>query len=817
MSRLGRHLSPLGGAAFAVAGLLLGLPAWRGDWSQVLTLGLALAAGLAAAFAARWADDPAQRRLLLALSALSPVALIAPPFQPVAELASLRLFEAALVLDALWTLSWRRPVKGEQRGRGRLPWLVFLYGGALALAGTQPRLAQVPLGWALPPAWVGLGLLLAGLAAIRRLLRPDDLNQEVAALHSLWAIVAAGAAIALAAWLSAGRAELLWAAAAAAIIAEVGLAARDLHLDRLSFSMHDALAPALVAALFGLGAYFGLAASPGPGRATVAGAVLVAALVAWPLSLGLRAALRRVPPRSRSALERAAREVEELADEAQDLDALVRAFTPLGKALPRGRIALVTFDPDWTLILGDDEVESRTGGPGAVLRDLLATPFHVRPLLARRVIDRSVRDVSLRPTAELAEELETELIVPVPGGAATPLVGALLVGGPQRGWLRGWRGGRLLEMARPMGTRIRAAVEAEAASRQIRELEGAQAAAEDQVERLEYRLERLGEENRLLRADRAGTRPTEVVGRSEAMEALLADIAHAARVPASLLIRGEAGTGRTLVARSIHEASDRREGPMVRLDCTGTAPALHCEALVGRADGAGARPGLFELADQGTLVLEEVGALSLDAQAELIRLLASGEVARITSGEGRPSLRHVDVRVMATTGRTSEGAVARDTLLPELHDRLKALQVDVPPLRARTGDIPQLAQFFLEKAVQRHGLAIDGFSPEALDALEGYRWPGNVRQLRAVIEHAALAARGTKVSSADLPPLENASLTATPSLDEFLSGTYDEIERAILLYALERARGNKTEAARLLGLKRTTFVSRLQKHQLDTE
>jgi two-component system response regulator HydG len=817
MSRLGRHVLPLGGAAYALACLILGLPGWRGDWRDLLTVGLALAAGLLAADAAQWAHDPTRRRLLLVLGALSPVTLVAPTFQLVEELSTLGLLEAALVLDALWTLSWTKGGNGDRRGRGRALWLVLLYGGALVCAGVQARLGHSAYAVAAPLAWGAVCSTLLVLAALGRLLHPADLNQEVSAHHTLWCVAIAAVAAGLAAWLSAGRIELIWAVTVAALIREVGRATRDLREDRTSFSVREVLAPVLVAALVGAGVYAALLGRPGLGPETAAGAIVAATVLAWPLSQGARALLERLPPRSTAAIERAARDVEERADEAESLHELVTALSPLATAFPRGAIALVTFDPDWTLVLRDGEVEHRFSGPGATLRDLLATPFHTMPLLARQVVDRSVREFALRQTAELVEELHAELVVPVPGGAASPLVGALFVGGPRRGRLRGWIGGRLLQMARPLGIKIRAAVEIEAAGRRTREAEAAHALAEDRAERLEFRLELLGEENRLLRADRAGTRSTEVVGRSEAMTALLVEIERAARVPSSLLVRGESGTGRTLVARSIHEASDRAEGPMVLLDCAGTPQATHREALVGRADGGLSRPGLIELADQGTLVLEEVGALSLDAQAELVRLISTGEIARAQGSEGRPSLRHVDVRVVATTGRTAERALAEDALLPDLHDRLRAIQINVPPLRERRGDTPQLARFFLEKAIRRHGLALEGISPEAIDALERYRWPGNVRQLRAVIEHAALSARGRWLSRSDLPSLADASETPAPTVGELLVGTFDEIEREVLVHALARAKGNKTEAAKLLGLKRTTFVSRLQKHRLDAE
>ncbi len=590
--------------------------------------------------------------------------------------------------------------------------------------------------------------------------------------------------------------------------------ARQLYDDETTFSMRRAAAPLIVAALIGLNGSL-LAMEGGIwSTATVAAALVLTALLAPP-AVGLAGVLlKRVPPTAADRLEEIIERASEQTGEMLDLDQLITSLTTLDEALSKSGVALVSFNPDLTLILKDGDVEQRSTGPGAQLRDMLATPLYVRPLLAAHLVHRAVREPALRPMAELIEEVSAELIVPLPGGPGGMLAGALLVGRPKRGRLKARRAACLLALARSLGPRFRAAVMLELAGRRIGELESTRSLDEDRLERLDYQLERLGEENRLLRADRAGTSPKEVVGRSGAMQHLLAKIDQAAGVRSSLLIRGESGTGRTLVARMIHEASDRREGPLVYFGCAGVPQGSHLPTLLGQADGTIARPGLIKLADQGTLLLEEIGALSLDAQAELIRLLASSEVSGTPNANADPTLRQVDVRVVGTTGRTSADAIAQDTLLPELHDRLKALQLRVPPLRERGGDIPELALFFLKKIASRHGIALQGFQQEALDALDAYLWPGNVRQLRAVIEHAALTAKGRVVTLADLPDLgQKPTADVTPGRT-VLKGTFEEVEREVLRSALSQANGNKTEAARHLGLKRTTFTSRLRKYGL---
>lgn len=825
--------------AYAIAGAIAGFGTWRGDWLELLTLALAIVTGLWAAAAARYATTARLRRPLIAFSLLAPITLVPEVFQPVQELTALRLLTAATIFDALSTAS---SPEGDTHALRRWLWPALTYGGSVILA-----IRQVPVD-AVSAAWGISCLAIVVATSVHRLLRPRDLNQEASSLHILWTLATAVVMAIVIASLARGLQDLAWAVSIAAVAQGLSLLTAHLSRDETSFSAKASLAPTLVAGLLGVNAYIALLNVAHPGPSAAAAAVIFAALLARPMTELARELLEAIPPRSNVTLKAAIDDVVANIDAADDVEGLLTAMGPLRSALPRGGIALACFEEDWLLVLDDDWVERREPGPGEALRKLLARPFHVCPVVARHVIDRSVRETGLRPSAELVQELDTDLIIPVAGGAEDALVGALFVGRPPRGGrLRGRRGALLLRLAGILGPKIKSKMSLELAGRRIADLEAANNMAEDKLERLEYQLERMSEENRLLRADRAGTTPAEVVGRSDAMQSLLLEIERAGPQRSSLLIRGEAGTGRTLVARTLHENSAQREGPLVQFHCAATPQSSHLEALVGRADRDVARPGLIELADKGTLLLEEVGVLSLDAQSELIKLLASNEVSRGQNGAGGPASRQVDVRVVGTTGRVTEGALAHDTLLPELHDRLKTLELRVPPLRERTGDIPELALFFIKKASRRHGLTIEGVQPEVFEVLERYSWPGNVRQLRAVIEHSALVAQdrhrrsrgGTrqsyksavKIIVEDIPSLgsqPNILQQPNRASDEgetakvgqerhVLDRTFEEIEREALLHALDRANGNKAEAARSLGLKRTTFNSRLQKHLLDKE
>lgn len=753
------------------------------------------------------------------------------------------LMAAAFGVHGLWGLSRSAEMANGQRREWL--WLAGVYIVSAALGSEQiwgGRLDSAV--W--PALWLILLLGASVVIQARRLYAPADLIQETAANILLWSLITAAAGAGGTFWLvrTALGACLACAAAGLLLVWGVQRALGAIRSGDTSFSGRDPLAAMIVAGL--AGAIPWLVGDPGPWPLSIlAAAALGVAWLSPPARRLLGRGLERLPPRSELKLARAVRAAIEDVRHAEGLDELGAALVPLAKALPAGGVGLVCFEPDRVLVLRGDEIERREPGPGRPLHLLLAPPSGPRPLLASQVVDRAVRAAEVRGASDLIEELDADLVIPLPGGPGGALTGALLVGRPRWGklWgrLRGRRADRLARFGERLGPYLGAALRLEEVDSRIDELGREHLALGDHLDRLGHRLERLAEENRLLRADRAGTTRAEIVGRSGAMKALLEEIEQAASRGTHLLIDGEAGTGRGLVARTIHESGPRRQGPLVRMSCTSLPPESHLAALLGSSsDDERPRPGLIELADGGTLVVEEVGSLALEAQSELVRVLASGEVARL----GGAGLRQVDVRVMGTTGRSSPLIRDREVILPELRLRLGVVEVKVPSLRERRGDIAELARHFLERAAKRHGLAIDALASGAVGRLEEYSWPGNVRQLRAVVEHAALMARGSRVEASDIPDLTARELrvepadvpepttrepraepadipsavearaerqAAVPGDAELLEGTFEEIERRVLAAALDRAGGNKAEAARLLDMKRTTFNSRCKK------
>jgi DNA-binding NtrC family response regulator len=815
MGALWRHLLPLLGACYVGTGVALGLRAAGLDIGGLLAAAAALGVGLTAAAAAQHLDLPVQRRPLLAASLLAPVALLSPPYQPAPEaVAPLRELMLALGVHVLWALS-RHPVESRVRG---VEWggLVLMYVGSLAVASGQLA-GEQPEVFSTSPLHVSWLIVVLGAVVVMQTYRvqaPKSLSQESSAHELLWTATTTAAASAAVYWLApcSVRTSLTWSVGGLATSWGVLRTAARIRTRDLSFTWRDPLS--LVGAVVVAGAIPWLLGDPGPWPLpSLAAAALLIAMASPLLQRLLRQALDIVPRSSDVLLERAVARVELDMRTAEDLGELGAALLPLAQALARGSVGLICFDPDRTVHLRDGDVVVGHDSSAQALRELLAPPDGPRSITASSVSDRSVRATDLRPVAAFIQEIGADLVVPLPGGPDGALAGALLVGRPARGrgaFLRARRAAHLETLAEQLGPRLRAAALLDAAAARVGALERDLAGLEDRIERLTYQNERANAENSLLRSDQAGTAPREIVGRSPAMKELLATIESSARIGTHVTILGEAGTGRSLVARAIHEAGDRRRGPLVRFDCAGHDSAAHVPALLGEETGDGARPGLIELADRGTLVLEEVGALSLDAQSEVIRVLASGDVSRLHGA----ALRRVDVLVIGTTGRSSELVQEREAFLPELRSRIGAIEVRVPSLKDRRGDIAELARFFLERTVRRHGLAVERLAPEAVELFERYTWPGNVRQLRAVVEHAVLCATGRHVGIEDLPPLGGLVTLPRPPDAEgaaLLEGTFEEIERRALAHTLRRADGNKAEAARLLGVKRTTLNSRLRK------
>jgi DNA-binding NtrC family response regulator len=313
----------------------------------------------------------------------------------------------------------------------------------------------------------------------------------------------------------------------------------------------------------------------------------------------------------------------------------------------------------------------------------------------------------------------------------------------------------------------------------------------------------------------------DLVVASPGMRTIVDFVDRAAAAESTVLLLGESGTGKEVLARALYRRSRRAGGPFVAVNCAAISTSLLESELFGHERGAftGAvarKPGRFELADGGTLLLDEVAELSPEAQAGLLRVLEERKLMRL--GGTHPVA--VDVRVIAATQVDLKEAVAAGRFREDLYYRLSVLVTVIPPLRERREDIEALARHFLDRLARRAPRRVDGIAPAALNALNAYRWPGNVRELRNVIERAVMLGTGEVIEVDDLPPEIQGSYPApTPIAGEqvALPLPVDELERHNLLAALAVTGGNKTRAARLLGIDRVTLYNRLRKHGADTE
>jgi len=313
----------------------------------------------------------------------------------------------------------------------------------------------------------------------------------------------------------------------------------------------------------------------------------------------------------------------------------------------------------------------------------------------------------------------------------------------------------------------------------------------------------------------------QLVGTSPAMDAVRAMIARVAPSDARVLIGGESGTGKELVAAAIHAGSARRDKPFVRVNCAAIPRDLVESEMFGHERGSftGAterRIGRFELAHTGTLLLDEVGELSAEAQAKLLRAIESHEIERVG---GNRTIK-VDVRVLAATNRDLEKEVRDGRFREDLYFRLNVIPMSVPPLREHPGDIPDLVQHFATMYRRRSGQPAPSWAPDAVEALARYRWPGNVRELANIIERLGILFAGRLITAEDvrgvLPALDlmNAAPAALPDgarLDMGLSDQLDEYERLLIQRALQAANGVMAEAARRLQTDRPNLYRRMRR------
>jgi Nif-specific regulatory protein len=329
--------------------------------------------------------------------------------------------------------------------------------------------------------------------------------------------------------------------------------------------------------------------------------------------------------------------------------------------------------------------------------------------------------------------------------------------------------------------------------------------------------QRLLEENKRLNEElRERFRPTNIIGNSSAMQAVFNLIGQVAKSDATVLIRGETGVGKELIAHAIHYNSLRDSQPFIKVNCAALPESVIESELFGHEKGAftGAmaqRKGRFELAHGGTIFLDEIGDLSAATQIRLLRVLQEREFERVGGAETVK----VDVRVIAATNRDLEDLVRRWQFRQDLYYRLNVFPIHIPPLRERRSDILLLADYFVEKYSKAVNKNIRRISTAAIDMLTRHHWPGNVRELENCIERAVLLTNDDVVHGHHLPPtLQTAETTGTVvknTLDECL----DSLERDMIIDALKNARGNKAKAAKALGLTERVMGLRVLKHRID--
>lgn len=297
----------------------------------------------------------------------------------------------------------------------------------------------------------------------------------------------------------------------------------------------------------------------------------------------------------------------------------------------------------------------------------------------------------------------------------------------------------------------------------------------------------------------------DLIGKSEAMLQVYHLIRAVAPLDSTVLIEGETGTGKELVARAIHRASHRQTGPFIAVNCAGLTESLLASQLFGHKRGAftGAvadHQGFFEAANGGTLFLDEIGDIPLTMQTSLLRVLQEREIIRL--GESRP--RKIDVRILAATHRHLHEEVSQGTFRSDLLYRIRVARIPLPPLRERRTDIPLLVEVFLSHCRTTIGKPVQNVSPSAMRRLLHYHWPGNVRELQSAIEFAVIRCRGAVIHADDLPPEVE---TPFPGIPPGTASALDDSQR--LIAALQQANGNRTLAARLLGISRATLYRRL--------
>ncbi len=345
-----------------------------------------------------------------------------------------------------------------------------------------------------------------------------------------------------------------------------------------------------------------------------------------------------------------------------------------------------------------------------------------------------------------------------------------------------------------------------------------------QIDELEMRIARalrqqnLEEENVSLRQQLDSRFGLEnIVGESPAMREIFEVVQQVAPTRATVLITGESGTGKELIARALHQLSPRAKQPFVTVHCAALAPTLLESELFGHEKGAftGAherRIGRFEQAQGGTLFLDEIGEIDATIQVKLLRFLGERTFERVGSNKTLTA----DIRLVAATNKKLEELVKAGIFREDLFFRLRVVEIGLPPLRERTGDIPLLARGFLREFAKENEKTVNDFTADALEALMTHSWPGNVRELRTAIEHAVVLCRGDRISVRDLPPsARGAGAAGDAKMPQGRALTVKDAEEQLIIRALKETGGNRTLAAKNIGMSRRTFHRRLHAYHLE--
>jgi len=330
------------------------------------------------------------------------------------------------------------------------------------------------------------------------------------------------------------------------------------------------------------------------------------------------------------------------------------------------------------------------------------------------------------------------------------------------------------------------------------------------------------QQNRLLRQslqDRHGTH--NIIGRSQGVRQILDLVARVAPSTSNVLITGESGTGKELIAKALHYASNRKDGPFISVNCMALNPGVMESELFGHEKGSftGAvvkKRGRFELAHTGTLFLDEIGELSFDTQVKLLRVIQEHSFERVGGSESI----QVDIRLVAATNKDLHQEVESGRFREDLFYRLNVVNIHIPPLRERVEDIPLLAAHFLQAFSQENQKQVKGFEPEVLQALTAYHWPGNVRQLENVIERCVVLAQGESIRMEDLPAEMKEESTQFKSAADLLpteidlGDTLEKIEAALIRRALARNNFIQVKAAESLGVSKSLLQYKLKKYNI---